>query len=221
MKLFNSNLFLLTAQTSVKNFRVFALLPLILLIVSCNQVQKQPMAQTAIKDFKSNMIDSSWSNKMDNSWFEMVVRILGKSISKVNNVSEGIETGDDKVLDAFYSKDFVLHGPEGDMNRTQLKASFTNLRNALTGFSVTREHVMAGTSISVAARTTFSGTFNNELKQSPVGPIKPTGKPVSFEVMSMFRYGDDGYAEEEWTQSDRVSFLKEFGVDVLKTTPKK
>ena len=176
-------------------------------MVSCNQIQKQPVAQAVVKNVKPSSMNATIS-----------ANPLAAALIRVGK--EGIETGDDKVLDAFYAKDFVFHGPGGDMNLAQLKASFTNYRNALTGYTITREQIIVEGNFA-AARNTFSGTFDNELKQSPVGPIKPTGKPVRWEVINTFRYDEQGRLAEEWIQNDGISFLQEFGVDILKTTPKK
>lgn len=124
------------------------------------------------------------------------------------------------MLDAFYAKDFVFHSPSGDMNLAQLKASFTNYRNALTGYTITREQIIVEGNFA-AARNTFTGIFDKELKDSPAGPIKPTGKPVKWEVINTFRYDEQGRLAEEWIQNDGISYLKEFGVDVLETKPEK
>lgn len=127
---------------------------------------------------------------------------------------EGINPGDDNVLDAYFSRDYVFHGPSGDLNLTQLKAFWTDLRNALTGFAITRLQIIVEGNMA-AGRNKFSGTFDNEFKNSPVGTIKPTGKPVSYEVLNTFRYDEDGLLAEEWVQYDNVVFLKQFGVNLL------
>ena len=128
---------------------------------------------------------------------------------------EGIETGDDKVLDAYFANDYVFHGPGGELNLTQLKAVFANYRNALTGYTITREQIIVEGNL-LASRTIFSGTFDKVLKESPVGPIQPTGKPVRWEVINTFRYDAQGRLAEEWVQQDNISTLKQFGVDLLK-----
>lgn len=133
---------------------------------------------------------------------------------------EGIETGNDKVLDPYFADDFILHAPNSDMNLTQLKAYWVNLRQALSGFTITREQIIVEGNM-VGARSIFSGTFDQELKQSPVGVIQPTGKLVKFEVISTFRYNEAGLLAEEWVQNDGISVLKQFGVDILKARPLK
>lgn len=126
----------------------------------------------------------------------------------------GINPGDNNVLDAYFSKDYVFHGPGGDLNLTQLKAFWTDLRNALTGFAITRLQIIVEGNMA-AGRNVFSGTFDNAFKNSPVGTIQPTGKPVSYEVINTFRYDEAGLLAEEWVQYDNVVFLKQFGVNLL------
>ena len=38
----------------------------------------------------------------------------------------------------------------------------------------------------VAVRTRMSGIFEREYAYSPIGPVQPTGKPVSFQVFNFF-----------------------------------
>jgi predicted ester cyclase len=114
---------------------------------------------------------------------------------------EGIATGNDKVLDAYFYDDFVIHAPGGNMNLTQLKTFWASLRHALTGFTITREQIIVESNW-VGSRTIFSGTFDKVFTQSPVGTIQPTGKPVKLEVINVFRYTDAGLLAEEWVQYD-------------------
>lgn len=131
---------------------------------------------------------------------------------------EGIDAGNSTVLDAYFADGFVLHRPGGDMNLEQLKAYWTALRRALTGFTITREQIIVEGRMA-SARSTFSGTFDKEFSPAGAAPIKPTGKPVRFEVISIFQYNEAGRLAEEWVQNDQVSFLKQLGVDLL--APKK
>ncbi|MBC7848253.1 MAG: ester cyclase [Chitinophagaceae bacterium] len=171
-----------------------------LLLLSSNYVLQ---AQTEIPaNSKNHSIDKYISNHP-----------LAAGLVRIGK--EGIETGDNKVLDAYFSDDFVLHSASGDMNLTQLKALWINWRYALTDFTITREKIMVEGNM-VAAHTIFSGKFDKELKQSAVGPLKPTGKLVKFEVISMFRFNNAGLLAEEWVMNDGISFLNQFGVDLLK-----
>ncbi len=190
----------------MKSIFIFTLLLLIIMLESCNQAQKRPATETTANPSQTNNKNNMNTNISNNPLAAGLIRV-GK---------EGIETGDDQVLDAYFAKDFVFHGPGGDLNLAQLKEVFSNYRNALTGFTITREQIIVEGNY-VGARNTFTGTFDQELKQSPVGPIKPTGKPVKWEVVNTFRYNDEGLLAEEWVQTDNITFLKQFGVDILKT----
>jgi predicted ester cyclase len=112
----------------------------------------------------------------------------------------------------------VLHSQSGDMNLEQLKAYWAALRRALTGFTITREQIIVEGRMA-AARSTFSGTFDKEFIPAGGAAIKPTGKPVRFEVIGTFQFNEAGQLVEEWVQSDQVSFLKQFGVEL--PNPKK
>lgn len=71
---------------------------------------------------------------------------------------------------------------------------------ALTGFTFTREQVVSEGKW-LAARGTMSGVFEHPYTHSPIGVVQPTGKPVSFELMNIFRYDDAGKLAEEWSNS--------------------
>ena len=47
---------------------------------------------------------------------------------------------------------------------------------------------------------------------SPIGPVKPTGQHLEWEVIGTFRYDDEGRVAEEWVQTDYRSFLTKLGV---------
>ena len=52
-----------------------------------------------------------------------------------------VEIGDDQA-DAYFAADYIFHSPDGDLNLTQLKAFWVNLRTALTGLTITRLQVL-------------------------------------------------------------------------------
>jgi predicted ester cyclase len=60
----------------------------------------------------------------------------------------------------------------------------------------------------LAARNTFSGTFT----YSPIGPLKPNGEHIEWELINTFRYDDDGRLAEEWVQTDYRSFSAKLAV---------
>jgi predicted ester cyclase len=87
------------------------------------------------------------------------------------------------------------------------------MREALDGFSVSRDQILVQGNF-VAARTRMSGIFEREYAYSPIGPVPPTGKPVSFQIINIFRYDDEGRLAEEWAQLDNLGQPEQLGVDL-------
>jgi predicted ester cyclase len=125
---------------------------------------------------------------------------------------QAIARQDDAQLRAYYTQDYLFHGPGGDLDFDGLAAYFASLRAAFSGMRVAREQVIADGRY-LAARTTFSGDFTSVFT-SPIGPIQPTGQHVEWEVIHTFRY-DDGRLAEEWVQTDSHSFLAKLGVTAM------
>jgi predicted ester cyclase len=124
---------------------------------------------------------------------------------------EAIARADDAKLRAYYTEDYVFHGPGGDLGFEELRAYFASLRAAFSGLRIVREQIIADGSF-LAARDTFSGDFTGTFSYSPIGPVGPTGEHVEWEVMNTFRYDDDGRLAEEWVQTDYRSLLAKLGV---------
>ena len=119
---------------------------------------------------------------------------------------EAIARADDAALRAYFAEDYVLHGPGGDLNFDQLRAYFESLRAAFTGLRLVREQIIVDSRF-LAARTTFSGDFTGVFTHSPIGPVRPTGQHLEWELIGTFRYDDKGRLAEEWVQTDYRSFL--------------
>jgi predicted ester cyclase len=124
---------------------------------------------------------------------------------------EAIARQDDAKLRAYYTEDYVFHGPGGDLGFEELSAYFASLRAAFSDLRIVREQIIADGTF-LAARDTFAGDFTGTFSYSPVGPVEPTGQHVEWEVMNTFRYHDDGRLAEEWVQTDYRSFLAKLGV---------
>ena len=114
---------------------------------------------------------------------------------------EAIARENDPMLRDYYAANYVLHLPRVDLDFEALRGYFASLRAAFTDLRLTREQIVVE-GLDVAARTIFSGTFTGAFTQSPVGPMEPHGKPVTWQVMNMFRYDADSRLAEEWVQTD-------------------
>jgi predicted ester cyclase len=123
---------------------------------------------------------------------------------------EAITPGNFDLLDELVASDYVMHGPLGDLDLEALKALMRPLRNAFTGFKMTREQVLVEHEYA-STRTTFSGVFEHDF-HGPNGLVPPTGKDFKLEVLNMFRFDAAGKIAEEWLQFDNLSFLTQLGV---------
>ena len=128
--------------------------------------------------------------------------------------SVGIAQGDDDALNAYFADGFILHGPGGNLNFKQLKENFRAYRIAFTDFKVSRDQIVVEGNM-IVCRTTMSGIFERDFTGSPVGTVRATGKPVSFELINIFRYTDGGQLAEEWVRIDNYGFLQQLGVKNL------
>ena len=124
---------------------------------------------------------------------------------------EAIAREDDAALRAYFSEDYVFHGPGRDLSFDQLSAYFASLRAAFSDLRLVREQIIADGRF-LAARTTFSGDFTGVFTYSPIGPVEPTGQHLEWELIGIFRYDHEGRLAEEWVQTDYRSFLTKLGV---------
>lgn len=119
---------------------------------------------------------------------------------------------DDAALDAYFSKDYVFHGPLGDLDLPALKKFWAAERAAFSDFTITRGRIIVEGDF-IASQTTFSGVFEREFTQSPVGPLPPTGKRFTQNIINIFRYDKDGRLAEEWVQYDIRGLLRQLGAE--------
>ena len=131
---------------------------------------------------------------------------------------QAIARADDAALRAYFAEDYVFHRPGGDLSFDQLRAYFASLRAAFTGLRLVREQIIVDSRF-LAARTTFSGDFTGVFTYSPIGPVRPTGQHLEWELIGLFRYDDEDRLAEEWVQTDYRSFLTKLGVTTAESAP--
>jgi predicted ester cyclase len=124
---------------------------------------------------------------------------------------EAIAREDEAALRAYFTEDYVFHGPGGDLSFDQLSEYFASLRDAFSELRLVREQIIVEGSF-LAVRTRFSGDFTRVFTYSPIGPVEPTGEHVEWEVIGIFRFDDEGRAAEEWVQTDYRGLLAKLGV---------
>jgi Predicted ester cyclase len=123
---------------------------------------------------------------------------------------DAIAKRNDALLDDYYTDDYKLHSPAGDLNRDEIKAYFAALRESFSGFTMSRAQVLVDGTV-VAARTVMAGRFDREFAYTPIGIVEPNGQDVQWELINIFRYTDDGRLVEEWVQTDTYDFLRQLG----------
>jgi predicted ester cyclase len=123
-------------------------------------------------------------------------------------------TGEDEAeVDAYFAPDFKFHGPDGaESSYEGLKAYFASLRAAFDDLTISRGIMVVEDSY-VACQTTIAGTFVREFTHSPIGPLPPNGRRITFELMNIFRYDEQGRLAEEWVQTDNRSRLRELSAE--------
>src|SRR5229473_8435260 len=104
---------------------------------------------------------------------------------------EAIAREDGAKLRDYYARDYIFHGPGGDLSFEELSAYFASLRGAFSNLRIVREQIIVDGNF-LAARTAFSGDFVGVFTYSPIGRVEPTGQRLEWEVIGTFRYDDGG-----------------------------
>jgi len=139
---------------------------------------------------------------------------LARDLIRIGN--EAIAREDAPALRAYFREDYVFHGPGADLGFDELSAYFASLRAAFGGLRLVREQIIVDGNF-LAARTRFSGDFTGLFTYSPIGPVKPTGQHLEWEVIGIFRYDDESRLAEEWVQTDYRGLLVKLGVTTTET----
>jgi predicted ester cyclase len=111
----------------------------------------------------------------------------------------------------FDTENFAFHGPDGfDADYAGLTGYFRSVRAAFDDRSIRRGIIVAEGQY-IACQTRIEGTFVRPFTQSPAGRLEPTGGRVVWDLMSIFRFDDEGRLVEEYVRTDNRSFLRQLG----------
>jgi predicted ester cyclase len=179
----------------------------VLLLISINQgyVVSAPTPPAAKDRIEAKPITRQRDQKVSS---KTARNALVEGLIRIGSV--GIAQGDDAALNVYFADGYVLHGSGGNLNFKQVKENFRAYRTAFTDFKVSRDQIVVEGNM-VACRTTMSGIFERDFTRSPVGTVRATGKPVSFDQINIFRYTDGGQLAEEWVRRDNYEFLQQLG----------
>jgi len=101
-------------------------------------------------------------------------------------------------------------------NSTHISTRFINyfkaIRAAFNDRSIRRGIIVAEDN-DVACQTWIEGTFFREFTQSPAGALPPNGQRVVWDLLNIFRLGDQGRMVEERVRTDYRSFLRQLGTE--------
>jgi steroid delta-isomerase-like uncharacterized protein len=107
---------------------------------------------------------------------------------------------------AAYRADVGLHGfPEGVVDAASLGDFFAGMWAAVPDACVSLDDVVAQDD-RAAVRLTLSGTHEGELMGVPA-----SHQPLTFAVISILRFDEDGRIAERWNVADFLTMLQQMG----------
>jgi predicted ester cyclase len=130
-------------------------------------------------------------------------------VSRMVRAGELEVSGEDQAeVDTYFDQqNFRFHGPGGfETDYTGLTAYFASLRAAFDNRKITQGIIVAEGN-TVACQTWIEGTFTHEFTQSPTGPLPPNGARIVMDLISIFRFDDNGRLIEEFVRTDYRSLL--------------
>jgi hypothetical protein len=119
----------------------------------------------------------------------------------------------DEVSTYFDTENFAFHGPDGfDTDYAGLTGYFQSIRDAFDDRTIRRGIILAEGDY-MACQTWIEGTFARPFTMSPAGRLEPNGARVTWDLMNMFRFDDEGRLVEEHVRTDYRSFLRQLGAE--------
>ena len=134
-------------------------------------------------------------------------------VSRMVRAGELEVSGEDQAeVDTYFDQqNFRFHGPGGfETDYAGLTAYFASLRAAFDNRKISRGIIVAEGN-TVACQTWIEGTFTREFTQSPAGPLPPNGARIVMDLISIFRFDDNGRLIEEFVRTDHRSLLHQLG----------
>ena len=123
--------------------------------------------------------------------------------------------GDPNVSDEVFRDDYVRHdlrpgaAEPGPAGQTKIALDFRR------GFPDVDWHVdmILGDGDFVVGRWTATGTHTG-----PWGPVEPSGRPISFSGVNIFRF-EDGKVAEIWNHRDDLGLMTQLGAVTMNVGP--
>jgi predicted ester cyclase len=119
----------------------------------------------------------------------------------------------EEIAGYFDTERFRFHGPDGfESDYAGLNAYFASIRDAFEDRTI-RRGIIVVEGDTVACQTWIEGTFVNAFTMSPAGPLPPNGARVTWDLINIFRFDDQGRIVEEFVRTDYRSFLRQLGAE--------
>jgi steroid delta-isomerase-like uncharacterized protein len=125
----------------------------------------------------------------------------------VRRYNEAWSQGNLAALDEILAEE-VLFGTE-HVDREHIKQFVADVRSAFPDWHVTIEDMLADGD-RVAIRETMGGTHRGAWKDSPVGPLAPTGKQVTVTANVMYRIANNRIVQDVG-EVDVLGMLQQLG----------
>jgi predicted ester cyclase len=141
---------------------------------------------------------------------ELVTRLIRAGELEVSG-------GDQAEIDSYFdTSKFRFHGPDGfEADYAGLTNYFKSIRAAFDHRSIRRGIIIAEGNY-IACQTWIEGKFTREFALSPAGALPPNGQRIVWDLLSIFRFDDQGRLLEEWVRTDYRSFLRQLGAHGLR-----
>jgi predicted ester cyclase len=119
----------------------------------------------------------------------------------------------EEIAQYFDTERFRFHGPDGfEAGYDGLSAYFASVREAFDDRSI-RRGIIVVDGATVACQTWIEGTFVRDFTQSPVGRLPPNGARVTFDLINIFTFDDQGRILQEFVRTDNRSLLRQLGAE--------
>jgi predicted ester cyclase len=119
----------------------------------------------------------------------------------------------EEIAGYFHTETFRFHGPDGfESDYEGLNAYFASIRDAFEDRTI-RRGIIVVEGDTAACQTWIEGTFVNLFTMSPAGPLPPNGARITWDLINIFRFDDQGRIVEEFVRTDYRSFLRQLGAE--------
>jgi predicted ester cyclase len=121
-----------------------------------------------------------------------------------------VSGGSPEELRGYFAPGYQFHAPGVNLDLDGLLHYFESVRAAFEDRSIRRGVVIVEGN-NMACQTWIEGTFVNEFTQSPVGVLAPNQARVTFELINVFQFDDDGRFTHDFIVTDNFSVLTQMG----------